>query len=350
MQFITLFLLALFTTTLLAKEPIVIAHRGASGYLPDHTLAAKALAYGQGADFLEQDLVMTKDDHLVVFHDLYLDNTTNVAEIYPNKKRKDGKYYVIDFTLAELRTLSISSPFKTKDNKVSARYPKRFPIFKSKFAIHTFEEEIEFIQGLNKASNKSVGIYPEIKAPWFHSQHKKDIAVSALKVLKKYGYHQTPQQVYLQSFDPVALKRIKHDLFKQMDIYIPLVQLVADTSWHETMVLVDYHWENFNYNHMMSNNGIKEVASYADGLGFWLGNALPENTENKDIGALANKVAFIHQQGLKVHPYTFRQDDLPGYVNSYEQLVDLYINQVKIDGLFTDFTDVTKAIIQTKYK
>jgi glycerophosphoryl diester phosphodiesterase len=91
-----------------SNEKIVIAHRGASGYLPEHTLPAKAMAYAQGADYLEQDLVMTKDDHLVVLHDHYLDRVTDVADRFPDRARKDGRYYAIDFTLDEIKSLKVS--------------------------------------------------------------------------------------------------------------------------------------------------------------------------------------------------------------------------------------------------
>lgn len=93
-----LLLAGLMTGSALAADKIVIAHRGASGYLPEHTLPAKAMAYAQGADYLEQDLVMTKDDQLVVLHDHYLDRVTDVAERFPDRARKDGRFYAIDFT------------------------------------------------------------------------------------------------------------------------------------------------------------------------------------------------------------------------------------------------------------
>jgi len=94
-----------------SARKVVIAHRGASGYLPEHTIAAKAMAYAQGADYIEQDLVMTKDDELVVLHDRHLDTVSNVAELYPDRHRDDGRYYVIDFTLDEIRQLSVSTKF-----------------------------------------------------------------------------------------------------------------------------------------------------------------------------------------------------------------------------------------------
>ncbi|MCT7040174.1 glycerophosphodiester phosphodiesterase, partial [Salmonella enterica subsp. enterica serovar Pomona] len=100
-----------------AAEKVVIAHRGASGYLPEHTLPAKAMAYAQGADYLEQDLVMTKDDHLVVLHDHYLDRVTDVADRFPNRARKDGRYYAIDFTLDEIKSLKFTEGFDIENGK-----------------------------------------------------------------------------------------------------------------------------------------------------------------------------------------------------------------------------------------
>ncbi|CAL6697212.1 glycerophosphodiester phosphodiesterase [Escherichia coli] len=131
-----------------SNEKIVIAHRGASGYLPEHTLPAKAMAYAQGADYLEQDLVMTKDDNLVVLHDHYLDRVTDVADRFPDRARKDGRYYAIDFTLDEIKSLKFTEGFDIENGKKVQTYPGRFPMGKSDFRVHTFEEEIEFVQGV----------------------------------------------------------------------------------------------------------------------------------------------------------------------------------------------------------
>ncbi len=148
-----------------AIDKVVIAHRGASGYLPEHSLPAKAMAYAQGADYLEQDLVMTKDNELVVLHDHYLDRVTDVAERFPDRARKDGRYYAIDFTLPEIKSLKFTEGFDIdKNGKKVQSYPNRFPMGKSDFRVHTFQEEIEFIQGLNHSTGKNTGIYPEIKS------------------------------------------------------------------------------------------------------------------------------------------------------------------------------------------
>jgi glycerophosphoryl diester phosphodiesterase len=205
------------SSTQLSADKIVIAHRGASGYLPEHSLPAKAMAYAQGADYLEQDLVMTKDNELVVLHDHYLDRVTDVADRLPDRARKDGRYYAIDFTLPEIKSLKFTEGFDIdKNGKKVQSYPGRFPMGKSDFRVHTFQEEIEFIQGLNHSTGKNVGIYPEIKAPWFHQQEGKDISTNVLEVLKQYGYTTKGDKVYLQCFDANELKRIKNELEPKM--------------------------------------------------------------------------------------------------------------------------------------
>jgi len=191
-------------------KKLVIAHRGASGYLPEHTIAAKAMAYAQGADYIEQDLVMTKDDELVVLHDRHLDTVTDVAQLFPDRHRADGRYYVIDFTLDEVRQLSAFERFKMEEGIATPVFKDRFPLGKSSFRVHTFAEEIELIQGLNVSTGKSVGIYPEIKSPAFHRDEGKDIAVAALGILKQYGYDEKTDKVFLQCFDSSELRRI-HD-------------------------------------------------------------------------------------------------------------------------------------------
>ncbi|MBC9896181.1 glycerophosphodiester phosphodiesterase, partial [Salmonella enterica subsp. enterica serovar Panama] len=174
------------------------------------------------------------DDHLVVLHDHYLDRVTDVADRFPDRARKDGRYYAIDFTLDEIKSLKFTEGFDIENGKKVQTYPGRFPMGKSDFRIHTFEEEIEFVQGLNHSTGKNIGIYPEIKAPWFHHQEGKDIAAKTLEVLKKYGYTGKQDNVYLQCFDVAELKRIKNELEPKMGMDLNLVQLIAYTDWNET--------------------------------------------------------------------------------------------------------------------
>ena len=208
------------------SRPIVIAHRGAPGYLPEHTLPSKALAYAMGADFLEQDVVATRDDELVVLHDIYLDRVSDVAERFPQRARPDGRYYVRDFDLAELRNLKVS---ERRQADGSAVYAGRFPPNTGNFHIHTFAEELEFLETLNKATGGTVGCYPEIKRPAWHREEGVDIAPLFLRTLKDYAYEEKEHAVFVQCFDADELIRIRHELGCRM----ALVQLIGENDWGE---------------------------------------------------------------------------------------------------------------------
>lgn len=323
------------------QEKVVIAHRGASGYLPEHTLPAKALAYGMKPDYIEQDVVITKDDQLVVLHDHYLDRVTNVAEVFPNRARKDGRYYAIDFTLAEIKQLKVTEGFVLDDSgKPKAAFQDRFPIWQSNFSVPTFAEEIEMIQGLNKTLGYNVGLYPEIKAPAFHRHEGKDISKAVLAMLKQYGYTSQQDKVYLQSFDPVELKRIDKELMPAMGMDLKLVQLIAYTDWNETMVYNGDQSTPYSYDWMFKADGMQKVAQYADGIGPWKPMVIDEKSTPSNIMVMP-LVAQAQKAGLKIHPYTFRADKgrIPSYATDFNDMLDIFYNKAKVDGVFTDFPD-----------
>ena len=327
------------STTANADDKVVIAHRGASGYLPEHTLPAKAMAFAQGADYLEQDLVMTKDDQLVVLHDHYLDRVTDVADRFPDRARKDGRYYAIDFTLAEIKSLKFSEGFTVENGKKVQTFPGRFPMGKSDFRVHTFEEEIEFIQGLNHSTGKNVGLYPEIKAPWFHHQEGKDIATRVLEVLKKYGYTKKSDKIYLQCFDANELKRIRNELEPKMGMDLKLVQLIAYTKWNETEEQQpDGKWVNYSYDWMLEPGAMEKIAQYADGIGPDYHMLIADSSTNGHI-IINGMVKEAHEHQLEVHPFTVRADQLPPYAKDVNELYDALYRQADVDGLFTDFPD-----------
>ncbi|MBI0170514.1 MULTISPECIES: glycerophosphodiester phosphodiesterase [Bartonella] len=330
---------ATFSTTANADDKVVIAHRGASGYLPEHTLPAKAMAFAQGADYLEQDLVMTKDDQLVVLHDHYLDRVTDVADRFPDRARKDGRYYAIDFTLAEIKSLKFSEGFTVENGKKVQTFPGRFPMGKSDFRVHTFEEEIEFIQGLNHSTGKNIGLYPEIKAPWFHHQEGKDIATRVLEVLKKYGYAKKSDKIYLQCFDANELKRIRNELEPKMGMDLKLVQLIAYTKWNETEEQQpDGKWVNYSYDWMLEPGAMEKIAQYADGIGPDYHMLIADSSTNGHI-IINGMVKEAHEHQLEVHPFTVRADQLPPYAKDVNELYDALYRQADVDGLFTDFPD-----------
>jgi glycerophosphoryl diester phosphodiesterase len=310
----------------LKQDKIVIAHRGASGYLPEHTLASKAMAYAQGADFLEQDLVMTKDNHVVVMHDYHLETVTNVEQVFPHRHRDDGRYYVIDFTLDELRKLRVFERFRNENGIKTPVFIDRFPIGKSRFGIHTFSEEIELIQGLNHTTGKQVGIYPEIKSPSFHLQEGKDISTAVLKILKAYGYKTKRDKIYLQCFDAKELKRINENLLPAMNIDLKLVQLMTAAE--------DYKW-------MQTEKGMKQVASYADGIGPSIHQIIDIKSPPSPL-KISSLVDHAHTANLLVHPYTFRieADKIPNYAKGHNDLVNIFLYKIGVDGIFTDFPDI----------
>ena len=313
-------------------DKIVIAHRGASGYLPEHTLEAKAMAYGMGAHYIEQDVVMTKDDHLIVLHDITLDRTTDVDEQYPNRARNDGRFYAIDFTLEEIRGLKASEGFRIENGEKVQGYSNRFPMGSSFFRVPTLEEEIQLIQGMNKSTGKDIGIYPEIKQPEFHRNEGKDISTAVVNLLKQYGYASKQDKVFVQTFSFAELEVIKNDILPAAGIDINLIQLIGSES--------SYPW-------MFEAAGMNTLAEFADGIGPEKGLVISRSSSrgNLEISPLVDRA---HAAGLQVHPYTYRMDagQVPSYAEDFEDLLRLHYFEADVDGLFTDFPDRAVRFLQ----
>ncbi len=304
-------------------RPIVIAHRGASGYLPEHTLEAKALAYAMGADFLEQDCVLTADDVPIVLHDIFLDTVTNVAAMFADRKREDGRYYAIDFTLDEIKLLHVTERIDHETGEVV--FPGRFPAGKSRFEVPTLTEEIELVQGLNRSTGKSVGIYPEIKQPAFHREQGKDISRKVLEVLTQYGFRSREDACFVQCFDAAETRRLRQDL----DCQLRLVQLIYETEWAETPS---------EFNAARTGEAMRKIAEYADGLGPLL-TLVVSGLDSNGQPVRTPLVEAAHQQGLVVHPWTFRADGMPEWCDDFDALLRMFYVDAEVDGLFSDFPD-----------
>lgn len=292
------------------KHKIVIAHRGASGYLPEHTIEAKAMAHAMNVDFIEQDLVLSKDDVPIVIHDIYLDDVTNVATIFPNRKRENNRYYVIDFTFDELKTLQVSERFNPETGEQV--YKNRFPKGKGNFKLHSLNEEIELIQGLNLSTGKNIGIYPEIKEPEFHKKAGKNLTEIVLKILSDYGYNTKKDNCILQCFDAKELERIRVEL--QSELF--LVQLIEFDK---------------------EAKQLPHFATYANGIGPWYKQILDKKIDGN--WQFTSLVSEAHQLGLQVHPYTFRADQLNEF-SSFDEMMQTLLIEANVDGGFTDFPDV----------
>ncbi len=311
------------------SKPLVIAHRGASGYLPEHTLAAKAYAHALGADFLEQDLVLTKDDVPVVLHDIYVDTVTDVAKRFPDRKRADGRYYALDLTLAELKQLRVAERFNDKTG--APVYAQRYSSGTSpaEFRISTLEEELQLIAGLNRSTGRNVGIYPEIKQPKWHRAQGHDISRIVVPILLRYGYAAKTDACFLQCFELAEVKRLRQEIGWRGR----LIMLIEGKAKGE---------DGTDFAQLCTAAGLRDLAKVADGIGPAIGRIV-----SWPIAGAAPKftdlVPLAHAEKLAVHPYTIRRDDLPKNCPSVDALHTALFRDARIDGVFTDFTDLTVA-------
>ncbi len=318
---VSIFLMILLCVSAMAEtRPIVIAHRGASGYLPEHTLESAAYAHALGADYIEQDLVMSRDGVLVVLHDIHLETTTDVATKFPNRARDDGRFYAIDFDWAELQQLEVNERINaTTGQRV---YPDRFPIQPGPFRLCRMEDQIQLIHGLNQSTGRNAGIYPEIKKPAWHAAAGKDPGAALLALLDRYGYREATDPVFVQCFDPAELKRLRFELKTKLR----LVQLIGKNVWRESTA---------NYSAMRTPEGLADVATYAQGIGPHLSQVV--KAPNKPPTSL---VADAHALGLQVHPFTVRNDALPAAFSDLPLLIQALVDEAGVDGMFTDHPDL----------
>lgn len=305
----------------------VIAHRGASGYLPEHTLEGVAMAHAMGADYIEQDAVLTRDNELIVLHDLYLDAVTDVAQKFPGRKHEDGKHYAIDLTLAEIRTLCVHE--RTNPDGQPA-FPDRFPHRETLFRIPTLAEEIRLIQGLNRSTGRNTGVYIEPKSPSWHSDRNRDLVKAVLSVLADFGYTRRQDRAYLQSFDSDCLEYARNELGTDLK----LVQLIGENSWRESTTDFDF---------LQTGAGLRSIVDSVDGIGPHLMQVA--NFEDNAIPDISALVTLAQQLGLFVHAYTLRADQLPPGMGSLHDTASFLKDKVGLDGIFTDHPDqVIEAI------
>ncbi len=301
---------------------LVIAHRGASGYLPEHTREATCLAYGMHADVIEQDVVLTRDGVPIVSHDIYLDTVTNIADEYPRRSRDDGRWYAIDFTLAEIQRLRVNE---------RVHWPSRQPVF-----VHRFPQGRRIISdrdfcgdvGLNPGV-KSI-VFPRcrylsgVKSAVLAPSQGQDLTSAVIRMLKEYGYTSRRQHAYLQCFEADELRRLR----TQFDCRLALIQLIGDDEAAERM------W---------SREGLAEIAGYADGVGPSIDRILtPGSAGDHQPSPL---VDVAHLYGLVVHPYTVRRDSLPEGFGDDVALVGACA-RAGVDGLFCDFPDRAREALR----
>ncbi|WP_410789815.1 glycerophosphodiester phosphodiesterase [Kribbella sp. C-35] len=323
---------------------VIVGHRGASGYRPEHTLASYELAARMGADFIEPDLVTTKDRVLVARHEPEIGGTTDVAnhpEFVGRKKTKllDGVavtgWFTEDFTLAELKTL-----------RAVERIPavrQHNTVFNGHYQIPTFQEVIDLSKRLSKELGRPIGIYPETKHPTYFRQQGLALEPELVRTLNRNGLNRPGAKVFVQSFEVSNLKALHKEL------RVPLVQLTSSSGAPYDFVVSG---DKRTYADIVSATGLREVATYAEGVGPSKDQVIPLDATGK-LGKPTALVADAHKAGLVVHPYTFRVENtfLPAEFDSSAVPADsgnlfgeiAAYRKAGIDGLFTDNTDVAVA-------
>jgi len=320
---IILVLLLLCCAPVAASEQLIMAHRGASGYLPEHTLAAKAVAHAQGAHFLEQDVVLTRDGVPLVLHDIHLDTLTDVATQFPQRQREDGRFYAIDFTLAEIRQLNATQRFDHRSGEQA--YPDRFPIGSYTYQLHTLEEEIRFIEGLNKSTGRNVGLFPEIKQTSFHEREGQDIDQIVFDLLQSYGYGKSQNSnVIIHSFDPHTLKRLRQELGWQAGLELAMGS--GRTA------------DGIDYEYLSTPEGLQELATYADRI--WAPAARMMSWDENGKLHTSSFVSDARSAGLVVYGGVIVTESLPKNCPSLDAWHDALFNVLGVDGVVTDFPDL----------
>ncbi len=349
--------------------PILIAHRGASGYLPEHTLEGYALAIELGADYVEPDVVSTKDGVLIARHEPNIINTTDVKthQAFASRKRTaivDGVseegFFVSDFTLAEIKTLRAVQPVAVRDQS-----------FNGQFQIPTLDEVLQLVRRKSREENREIGVYPETKHPTYHRNLGLPLEDRLLEVLSRHGYNDRRSPVFIQSFEVSNLKYLRSRT------RLKLVQLVdGDAVAPDGTVTLaapfdkPYDFAVANdprtFKDLLTPAGLREVATYADGIGPWKPYLISSKCTTLDAGGAScvdvngdklvdqrdrtllpptTVVADAKREGLLIHPFTQRNEPsnlASNYLgNPVNEFVTFY--ELGVDGFFSDFTDTART-------
>jgi len=320
------------------RGPLIVGHRGASGYRPEHTLASYELAARLGADYIEPDLVITKDRVLVARHEPEIGGTTDVASRpeFASRKRTvllDGVsvtgWFTHDFTLAELKTL-----------RATERIPalrQHNTLYDGLFQVPTFQEVLDLRKRLEKELDREIGVFPETKHPTYFRRLGLELEAPLVRALRRNGLDRADAQVFVQSFEAKNLATLR----TAYRLRAPLVFLTgaAGSPFDDPKSYAEY----------LTPAGLRELSRYANGIGPDKSQVIPRTADN-NLGTPTSLVANAHAAGLKVIPYTFRAEnnflpadyragtDLAGYGRAIAEQVAFL--KTGLDGLFTDQPDI----------
>jgi len=309
------------------STPIIIAHRGASGHRPEHTLEAYDLAIAMGADYIEPDVVSTRDGVLMARHENEIGETTDVAQRFPDRRRSavvDGDtidgWFIEDFTLSEVRTL-----------RARERVATRSHAFDGQFAIPTLDEVLALVRRRERELSRTIGVYPETKHPSYFASLGLALEPPLLDVLGRHGFHGRDDAVYIQSFEVGNLQRLRERTT------IRLVQLVNNGGQPADLALAG---EGRRFTDLVTADGLRDVARYADAVGVHKSLVVRAGP-----GPLADRTTTLvreaHAAGLSVHVWTLRSDApfLPTEFAGDARAEWRLFAELGVDGMFGDFPD-----------
>jgi len=322
-------------STLKSTSPIIIGHRGASGYCPEHTLASYELALALGADYIELDLVVTHDGVLIARHENEISGTTDIADHPEFTNRKTTKvidgisvtgWFTEDFTLAEIKTL-----------RAKERLPWRDQSFNGAFEIPTLQEAINLALQKSVETSRTIGIYLETKHPTYFDSIGLSLTEPLVQMLTNNGYTAVNAPVFIQSFETANLK----DLRSKTDL--PLIQLFGD--WEAKPYDFVVNGDRRTYGDLTSPLELTEVATYTSGIGPDKRLIVPVSA-NGWLRTPTSLIDDAHAASLLVHAYTFRNEGCylaPDYNGNPELEYEQFFN-LGIDGMFSDFPNTAIAV------
>lgn len=231
----------------LEESPLLVATMPTTEEIPYFSVESTIFTILDGVLAIEQDLVLSKDNQLLVFDDIYLDRATDVNVVYPDRAREDGRFYVIDFTMAELKGLQFTS--------AEHQY------------LMSLDEQLSLLRRLEKKNGNKIILFPRLIKTWFHRQEGHDLCGIALTTLKQHGYFSQQAPVYLQSYDTDELKRARDILMPMMQTEVKLIQLIGSNTGDEMMTEGPFP-APYSYDWIFTGFGLRSLATYVDGIGF----------------------------------------------------------------------------------
>lgn len=302
---------------------MIINYHGTSDGFGQNNIQATIFAAMDDKPIIELDIVLSNDNQPVVFHDIYLDKTTDVASVYPDRSRNDGRYYVIDFSFSELKSLQFTSP----QTGETGRY------------LSGFEEQLALITALENKLSKTIGIAPKLVKTWFHKMEGSDLSGRALSGLQKYGYTSREKAVFLQSYDSEELQRIHNTLLPMMQMDIRLIQLIGDNNSQQMMLVEGGYISPYNFDWIFSNFGLRSLSTYADGTCFvW-----PPSHEVQQLEHLTRFIANSKKLSLTTYATLLNQDQ-----DTYNEQLETLLFSLQVDGIKTNTPKEAAIFIKKK--